>query len=36
MTKVYYVQHENIEDGCIEEPRTIGICSSEKLAQDHF
>jgi hypothetical protein len=34
MTKVYYVQHENIEDDYIEEPRMIGIYSSEKLAQE--
>jgi hypothetical protein len=34
MTKVYYVQHENIEDDYIEEPRMIGIYTSEKLAQE--
>lgn len=34
MTKVYYVQHENIENDYIEEPRMIGIYSSEKLAQE--
>ena len=34
MNTVYFVQHENIEDDYIEEPRTIGIYSSEKLAQE--
>ncbi len=34
MKSVYFVQHENIEDDYIEEPRTIGIYSSEKLAQE--
>ena len=34
MKTVYFVQHENIEDDYIEEPRTIGIYSSEKLAQE--
>jgi hypothetical protein len=33
MNTVYFVQHENIEDEYIEERRTIGIYSSEKLAQ---
>lgn len=34
MGKVYYVQHENIENDYIKEPRMIGIYSSEKLAQE--
>lgn len=34
METVYLVQHENIEDDYIEQPRTIGIYSSEKLAQE--
>lgn len=34
MEKVYYVQHENIENDYIKEPRMIGIYSSEKLAQE--
>jgi hypothetical protein len=33
-SEVYFVQHENIEDDYIEEPRIIGIYSSEKLAQE--
>lgn len=34
MKTVYFVQHENIEDDYIEEPRVIGIYTSEKLAQE--
>jgi len=34
MKTVYLVQHENIENDYIEEPRTIGIYSSEKLARE--
>lgn len=34
MIKVYYVQHENIENDYIEEPRAVGIYSSEKLARE--
>ena len=34
MNEVYFVQHENIENDYIEEPRTIGIYSSEQLAQE--
>lgn len=33
MNTVYFVQHENIENDYIEEPRVIGIYSSEKSAQ---
>jgi hypothetical protein len=34
MNTVYFVQHENIENDYIEEPRVIGIYSPEKLAQE--
>jgi len=34
MNTVYLVQHENIEDDYIEEPRIVGVYSSEKLAQE--
>lgn len=34
MKTVYFVEHENIEDDYIEEPRMIGIYSSEQLAQE--
>ncbi len=34
MKTVYSVEHENIEDDYIEEPRVIGIYSSEELAQE--
>ena len=34
MKTVYFVQHENIENDYIEEPRMIGIYSSETLAQE--
>ena len=34
MNTVYFVQHENIEDDYIEEPRVVGIYTSEKLAQE--
>lgn len=34
METVYFVEHENIEDDYIEEPRVIGIYTSEKLAQE--
>ena len=34
MNTVYFVQHENIEDDYIEEPRIVGIYTSEKLAQE--
>lgn len=34
MIIVYCVQHENIENDYIKEPRVIGIYTSEKLAQE--
>ncbi len=34
MKTVYFVEHENIENDYIEEPRVIGIYTSEKLAQE--
>lgn len=34
MKTVYFVEHENIENDYIEEPRVIGICTSEKLGQE--
>ena len=34
MKTVYFVGHENIEDDYIEEPRVIGIYTSEKSAQE--
>lgn len=34
MNTVYLVQHEDIENDYVEEPRVIGIYSSEKLAQE--
>ena len=34
MKTVYFVQYENIEYDYIEEPRVIGIYSSEKLAHE--
>ena len=34
MNTVYFVQHENIEDDYIEEPRVIGVYTSEKSAQE--
>ncbi len=32
MDTVYFVEHENIESEYIEEPRVVGIYTSEKLA----
>ena len=34
MSVIYLVQHENIENDYIEEPRMIGIYSSEELAKE--
>ncbi len=34
MKTIYFVQHENIEDDYIEEPRVIGIYTSEESAQE--
>lgn len=34
MSELYLVQHENVDEGYIEEMRIIGIYSSEKEAQN--